>query len=84
MKDHNTDVTANSSDNCAAVKGALAVIFQDNGVVIRRVLCESRCWRRGVLRMGWYVLVRNANLLRIEGETSHYRCYESRTIGLGR
>ena len=65
MKDHNTDVTANSSDNCAAVKGALAVIFQDNGVVIRRVLCESRCWRRGVLRMGWYVLVRNANLLRM-------------------
>ena len=52
MKDHNTDVTANSSDNCAAVKGALAVIFQDNGVVIRRVICEWRCWRRGVLRMG--------------------------------
>lgn len=65
MEDHNTDVTANSSDNCAAVKGALAVIFQDNGVVIRRVLYESRCWRRGVLRMGWYVLVRNANLLRM-------------------
>ena len=53
MKDHNTDVTANSSDNCAVVKGALVVILQKNGVVIRPVLCESRCWRRGALKMGW-------------------------------
>ena len=53
MKDHNTDVTANSSDNCAAVKGAFVVVLQKTGVVIRRVLCESRCWRRGALKMGW-------------------------------
>ena len=65
MEEHNTDVTDYSSENCAVVKGALKVVMQKNGVVIRRVLCESRCWRRGVLRMGWYVLVRNANLLRM-------------------
>ena len=61
MKDHNTDVTAYSSDNCAAVKGERVVVLQKNEVVIRRVLCESRCWRRGVLRMGWNALVRNAS-----------------------
>lgn len=48
-----TDVTAYSSDNCAVVKGARGVVLQKNGVVIRRVLCESRCWRRGALKMGW-------------------------------
>ena len=65
MEDHNTDVTANSSDNCAVVKGALKVVLQKNGVVIKWVLCESRCWRRG-LRMGWYALVRDAKLTRMK------------------
>lgn len=46
-----TEVTAYSSDNCAAVKGAFVVVLQKTGVVIRRVLCESCSWRRGVLRM---------------------------------
>ena len=48
-----TDVTAYGSDNWAVVKGDLVVVLQKNGVAIRRVLCESRCWRRGGLRMGW-------------------------------
>ena len=52
MEDHDTDVTAYSSDNCAAVKGERVVVLQKNGVVIKWVLCESRCWRRGGLRMG--------------------------------
>ena len=43
MKDHNTDVTAYSSDDCVVVKGDLEVVLQKNEVVIRRVLCESRC-----------------------------------------
>ena len=47
MEEHNTDVTDYSIDDCAVVKGALVVILQKNGVVIRPVLCESRCWRRG-------------------------------------
>ena len=50
MKDHNTDMTAYSSENCAVVKGALKVVMQKNGAVIRRVLCESRSWRRGALK----------------------------------
>ena len=65
MEGHNTDVIGGSSDNCTVVRGTLTVVLQKNRAVMRRVLCESRCWRRGVLRMGWYVLVRNANLLRM-------------------
>ena len=48
MDGHNTDVTADSSDDCVVVKGDLMVVLQKNGVVIRRNLCESRCWRRGI------------------------------------
>ena len=59
-------MTDYSSDNCAVVKGARGVVLQKNGVVIRRVLCESRCWRRGGLKMGWNALVRNVNLLRMK------------------
>lgn len=66
MEDHNTDVTDYSIDDCAAVKGALVVVLQKTGVVIRRVLYESRCWRRGVLRMGWNALVRNASPQRMK------------------
>ena len=50
MEEHNTDVTDYSSDNCAIVKGARGVVLQKTGVVIRRVLCESRSWRRGALK----------------------------------
>ena len=47
MEEHNTDVTDYSSDNCAIVKGAREVVMQKNEDAIRRVLCESRSWRRG-------------------------------------
>ena len=66
MEEHNTDVTAYGSDSCAIVKGERVVVLQKNEVVIRRVLCESRYRRRGGLKMGWYALVRNVNLLRMK------------------
>ena len=85
MEEHNTDVTDYSIDDCAVVKGALVVILQKNGVVIRPVLCESRCWRRGVLRMGWYALVRDAKLTRMKWKGRlHTTAVKNHGLGLGR
>lgn len=85
MEEYNTDVTAYSSDNCVVVKGDLMVVLQKNEVVIRRVLCESRCWRRGVMRMGWYALVRDAKLTRMKWKGRlHTTAVKNHGLGLGR
>ena len=85
MEDHNTDVIAYSSENCAVVTGARGVVLQKNGVMIRRDLCESRCWRRGIENgLECPCVECQSSEDEMEGETSHDRCYESRRIGLGR
>lgn len=85
MEGHNTDVIGGSSDNCTVVKGTLTVVLQKNRAVMRRVLCESRCWRRGVLRMGWNALVRNINLTRMKRKGRlHTTAVTNHGLGLGR
>ena len=85
MEDYDTDVTDYSSDNCTVVKGAFVVVLQKNGVVIRRFLCESRSRRRGVMRMGWNVLVRDTKLTRMKWKGRlHTTAVANHGLGLGR